>query len=267
MIYGRNTQGYPDLCRAQELTRQMKERGELRSWRPGKVATFFERGRGGLLAFILAGCTDWAGHDDSQPEARLHLASLSPPSVPVGASSQTLTINGGGFSTSSVVTFSGAVRQVTFISSAQLSILLSNADLGNIGDFSVTVTNGSAAAVSYLRVEGGNLQLSIAGLPAEQPGSVSITSPDGFSGMISSTQTLEVPPATYLVSANGVGAGGMNYYSEPAAQSVTIRDGSSSSIEVSYTQVTVRTMQPLDPRGAASLHWMILPDTPVPEQE
>jgi hypothetical protein len=43
VIYGRNTQGYPDLCRAQDLTRQMKELGELRSSRLPKVANFFRR--------------------------------------------------------------------------------------------------------------------------------------------------------------------------------------------------------------------------------
>lgn len=221
---------------------------------------------GALYVFVLAGCTEWARHENSQPEIRPYLTGLSPASVPVGASSQTLTINGGGFLASSVVMFNGTAHQVAFVSSTQLNIQLSNADLHNIGDFSVTVTNGSAAAGDYLRVRGGTLQLSIAGLPAEQPGSVSITSPDGLSGVISSTQTIEVPPATYLVSANGVGTGGLNYYSEPTAQSVNIADGSSSLIEVSYKMVTARTMLPLDPREAASLR-MVLPDAPVPEQE
>jgi IPT/TIG domain-containing protein len=189
---------------------------------------------GGLFVFILAGCTDWTRHDTSQPEVRPYLIRLLPSSVPVGASSQTLTINGSGFLASSAVTFDGVAHQVTFTSSAKLSILLSNTDLRNIGDFPVTVTNGSAAAGGYLRVQGGNLQLSFTGLPAEQRGNVSVTSPDGFREVISSTQAIQVPPATYLISANGVGAGGLNYYSDPAAQSVSIADGSSGSIEVSY---------------------------------
>ena len=216
-----------------------------------------------LIGLILVGCAEWS----RQPEAQLCLASLLPPSVPVAASSQTLTINGGGFLASSVVTFNGAAHKSTFISSAQLSIPLSNADVENIGDFSVMVRNGDTAVAGYLRVEGGTLQLYISGLPAEQPGSVSVTSPGGFTSVISSTQTIQVPPATYLVSANGVGAGGMNYYSDRALQSVTITDGSSNSIEVPYTMVTLRAMQALDPRGAAPLHWMILPDTSEPATE
>ena len=228
----------------------------------GGVAT------GALFIFILAGCTDWARRNDSQPAVQFYLTSLSPSSVPVGASSQTLTINGGGFLGSSAVTFNGAAHQAVFISSSQLRIPLSNADLENVGDFAVTVENGDTAVAGYVRVEGGILQLRISGLPAEQPGSVSITSPSGFSGVISSTRTLQVPPGTYLVSANGVGMGGLNYYSDPAAESVSIADGSSSSLEVSYKMVTARAIQSLgrDPRDAAEFR-MVLPDAPVPEQE
>ena len=185
---------------------------------------------GALLIFILAGCTDWARHNDSQHAVQFYLTSLSPSSVPVGASSQTLTINGGGFLGSSIVTFNGFAHKAAFISSSELSILLSDADLENVGDFAVTVENGDTAVAGYVRVEGGILQLRISGLPAEQPGSVSITSPSGFTGVISSTRTLQVPPGTYLVSANGVGMGGLNYYSDPAAESVSIADGSSSSL-------------------------------------
>jgi len=208
-------------------------------WLIGGVLT-----AGALFVFILAGCTEWARHDDSQRAVQFYLTSLSPSSVPVGASSQTLTINGGGFLGSSVVTFNGAAHQAAFINSSQLSILLSNADLENVGDFAVTVENGDTAVAGYVRVEGGTLQLRISGLPAEQPGSVSITSASGFTSVISSTRTLQVPPGTYLVSANGVGMGGLNYYSDPAEQSVSIVDGSPDSLEVSYTMVTAR-MQPL----------------------
>ena len=145
--------------------------------------------------FILVGCTDWARHDNySQRAVQFYLTSLSPSSVPVGASSQTLTINGGGFLGSSVVTFNGAAHQAAFISSSQLRILLSNGDLENVGDFAVTVENGDTAVAGYVRVEGGILQLRVSGLPAEQPGSVSITSPSGFTSVISSTRTLQVPP-------------------------------------------------------------------------
>ena len=224
-----------------------------------------------LSVFVLVGCTDWARHHDSQRAVQFYLTSLSPSSVPVGASSQTLTINGGGFLGSSVVTFNGAAHQAAFINSSQLSILLSNADLENFGDFAVTVENGDTAVAGYVRVEGGILQLRISGLPAEQPGSVSITSPSGFTGVISSTRTLQVPPGTYLVSANGVGMGGLNYYADPAAESVSIADGSSSSLEVSYKVVTVRvrTMEPLDPRDprTAAGFRMVMTDAPVPEQE
>jgi hypothetical protein len=180
-----------------------------------------------------------------------------------------LTINGAGFLASSGVTFNGTAHEATFISSAQLIIRLSDADLENIGDFPVAVSNGHTAVAGYLRVEGGTLQLRITGLPTEQPGNVSISSRSGFTGVISSTQSLQVPPGTYLVAANGVGSGGLNYYSDPAAQSVSIEDGSFGSLEVSYRVVTSGTMQPIDPREMSTLHWMVLPDAsePVTEQQ
>jgi len=176
-----------------------------------------------------------------------------------------LKINGSGFLPSSVVVFNGKNHPATFINSSQLSIPLSEVDLGTVGDFSVTVSNGSVGAVGYLRVQGGLLQLSISGLPTEQSGSVSISSPGGFTGVVSSTRTIEVPPGTYLVAASGVGEGGVNYYADPASQSVTIADGSSGAVEVSYKIVTAKINEPLDPRMSFSLRQGVLADSPVPE--
>jgi hypothetical protein len=194
-----------------------------------------------LAALILAaGCAEVRsdGNSSERLADQLYLASLFPPSAAVGTTSQTLTINGGGFLASSSVTFNGVYHETTFINPTKLSIQLAKKDLEDIGDFSVTVTNpppGGPSVGSYFRVEGGTLELRVTGLPAGTEGSVSITSSNGFSAVVSSTQTLRVPPATYFVAANGFGTDELDYYSERAEQAVNVADGSSSSLQVHYT--------------------------------
>jgi len=76
---------------------------------------------------------------------------LSPASLPAGSATQTLTINGTGFLTSSTVTFNGTAHAATFISASQLTISLTASDLATAGSYPVVVTNpapggGSATA-------------------------------------------------------------------------------------------------------------------------
>ena len=59
------------------------------------------------------------------------ISSLSPSSVIAGAAAQTLTINGTGFIASSVVTYNGVAHAATFVSSTQLTIMLSASDQGH----------------------------------------------------------------------------------------------------------------------------------------
>jgi uncharacterized repeat protein (TIGR03803 family) len=69
------------------------------------------------------------------------VASISPDSVPVGSSAQTVTINGNNFLTSSVVSVNGSTYTPTFISNTQLSIVVASADLATAGTFLISVTN------------------------------------------------------------------------------------------------------------------------------
>ena len=71
------------------------------------------------------------------------ITSLNPSSLPVGATPQTLTINGTGFLTSSTVTFSGVAHAPTYVSASQLTISLTTADLATEGTYPVIVTNAS----------------------------------------------------------------------------------------------------------------------------
>jgi hypothetical protein len=69
------------------------------------------------------------------------ISSLSPSSLPAGSAPQTLTINGPGFLASSTVTFNGADRAATYVSSTQLTIALSSADLSSVATEPVVVSN------------------------------------------------------------------------------------------------------------------------------
>lgn len=82
------------------------------------------------------------------------ITNLSPPSAAAGASALTLTINGTGFLTSSSVTFGGTVHTASFISSIQLSIVLTSTDLAAAGTYPVVVSNpapggGVSAPVNF----------------------------------------------------------------------------------------------------------------------
>jgi len=69
------------------------------------------------------------------------ITSLNPASVIVGGPAFTLTLNGSGFVSSSVARYNGADRATTFISSSQLAIEMSAADIQSTGSFPVTVFN------------------------------------------------------------------------------------------------------------------------------
>ena len=69
------------------------------------------------------------------------ITSLSPSSVTVGSTTQSLVINGTGFLASSTVTFNGIAHSPAFVSSTQLKISLTASDLATAGSYPVVVTN------------------------------------------------------------------------------------------------------------------------------
>ena len=76
---------------------------------------------------------------------------LVPSSLPAGSPTQTLTINGTGFLSSSTVTFNGIAHAAAYVNATQLTISLTTADLTTAGSYPLLVTNpapggGSASA-------------------------------------------------------------------------------------------------------------------------
>jgi N-acetylneuraminic acid mutarotase len=82
------------------------------------------------------------------------ITQLNPALLPVGAAPQMLTIAGTGFLSSSTVQLNGVLHAATFVSSGQLTISLSTADLALVGTYPVMVTNpapggGTSAAANF----------------------------------------------------------------------------------------------------------------------
>jgi hypothetical protein len=104
---------------------------------------------------LLAGC----GGNSSSGNQTVNnptpaISSLSPASLPTGSAPQTLIINGSGFLASSSVSFKGASRTTTYLSSSQVTIALTSADLSTAASDPVVVSNpapggGTSSAVDF----------------------------------------------------------------------------------------------------------------------
>lgn len=67
------------------------------------------------------------------------LTSISPTSTPAGTNGLTLTCTGTGFTSSTVVTWNGAARSTTFVSSTQVTAVIPASDLTTAGTATVDV--------------------------------------------------------------------------------------------------------------------------------
>jgi hypothetical protein len=120
-----------------------------RTVRAASLAAF----KAGLLcgALLLAGCG--AGSNPTPS-----VSSLSPASLKVGSSAQTLTISGSNFLTTSTVTYNGIAHAATYNSDSQLTINLSASDLYALGNYPLVVSNptpgGGASSPVSLQVYG-----------------------------------------------------------------------------------------------------------------
>ena len=83
------------------------------------------------------------------------ITGLSPASLAAGSATQAIAINGTGFLASSTIQFNGIPHAATFVSSSQLTILVTVANLATAGSYSVIVTNptpggGSSNTASFV---------------------------------------------------------------------------------------------------------------------
>jgi subtilisin family serine protease len=113
------------------------------------------------------------------------LTSLSPTSTPTGTTSFTLTVNGSGFATTSVVRWNGADRSTTFVSSSQLRATIPASDRASAGTAEVTVFSpapggGTSAPLTFTITPASALSVSATSAP--RGGSVTVTLTNGYGG-------------------------------------------------------------------------------------
>jgi hypothetical protein len=122
-----------------------------------------------ILTAVLAFAAPAKQASSSQPSSKsfvMHVLTLAPAplinlplvpdaTTPAGAAF-TLTVNGTGFVSGSVVNWNGGPRATTFVSSAQLTAQISAADIATAGTASVTVVNpapgGGTSDVAFFTV-------------------------------------------------------------------------------------------------------------------
>jgi len=87
---------------------------------------------------------------------------------------------------------------------------------------------------------GGNLRVSILGLPNGNSAAVTVTGPDNFNQPVVATQTFTgLTPGVYTIGAAAVSAGGAAYDPSPASQSVTVGAGNAqASASIFYSKAS-----------------------------
>ena len=108
----------------------------------------------------------------------------------------------------------------------------------------------------------GSLHVTIAGLPANQPASVTVSSSDNTSRAVTATATLnDLPAGSYDVRAQNVTAAGVVYVPTPATQTVTVTGGGTVTATVTYASspstFTLRAQQVVE--GLASPVYLTAP--------
>jgi len=100
---------------------------------------------------ILQSSTKFAPKPASKPA----ITSLAPSSAIAGGDGFTLTVNGTGFISASVVNWAGSPRATTFVSPTEITADIDAADIAKTGTYKVTVVNpanegGTSAAVNFV---------------------------------------------------------------------------------------------------------------------
>jgi hypothetical protein len=124
------------------------------------------RRRGALPALVIValfltmpGCGGGGGGGQVTNNPVPSITSLSPNQQAAGSGSQTLTITGSGFVSSSTVTYNKVAHTSSYTGATQLAIFLTPRDLATTGSFPVVVTNaapggGVSGAVDFNVVSG-----------------------------------------------------------------------------------------------------------------
>lgn len=138
------------------------------------------------------------------------ITNITPPSKVAGTGAFTLTVNGTGFVSGSIVRWNGINRTTAFVSATQLTVAVLAADITSAGTAAITVANG--AAVSNAQT----FTIDPPGVPNISLSSSSLNAMTTITGTVSSAQTYTVSgsnltadvivtaPANFEVSTNNI---------------------------------------------------------------
>jgi trimeric autotransporter adhesin len=100
------------------------------------------------VTILIGGCGGGTGSSGGGGGSTPSIASISPTSVTAGSSDLTLTVNGSGFVSSSVVQVGGTSESTSYVSGAQLKATVHAAQIANGGALAVVVANGTLTSSS-----------------------------------------------------------------------------------------------------------------------
>jgi hypothetical protein len=139
-------------------------------------------------------------------------SSLSPSSAMNGSGAFTLTVNGSGFTASSVVNWNGSARATTFVSTTQLQAAITAADIAAVGTAQVTVftpaPGGGTSGSLTFTIQTAPI-LAVSTTTAAPGASVTVTLTGGLGGpndwiALASTSAPNTSYITYTYVGNGV---------------------------------------------------------------
>jgi len=178
-----------------------------------------------LFGLMATGCGGSGGSSPPPPTPNPAptVTSISPTSATAGAQAFTLTVNGSGFISSSVVNWNGSSRPTTLVTSAKLTATIPATDVTSSGTAQVTVTNptpggGTSAAKTFTINPFQSLALPTSMLP---------TSALGKSYYFVLASTGGAAPITWSVTAGSL-PGGLTLDATTGLISGTVSGGSSS---------------------------------------
>ncbi len=192
---------------------------------------------------VTAGCETFTINQDGSASTNPVpvIATISPTNVTAGAAAFTLTVNGSGFVSGSVVNFNGNAKTTTYVSASQLTAAITAADVASPGTPPVTVTNPSP---------GGGISNSVtftiaapAG-PGAQLSPPSISFPDTATGSSAASQTVTLTNnGGTLLAISGISITGTNPtdFAETNTCGSSLAASSSCSISVTFTPASVNS--------------------------
>lgn len=192
---------------------------------------------------ITAGCEIFTVNQDAPAASNPvpAITTLQPTGATAGTAAFTLTVNGSGFISGSVVSFNGNAKTTTYVSASQLTAAITAADIANAGAAPVTVTNPSPGGGISNSV---SFTIAAPAGPGAQLSPTSIPFPDTATGSTSAAQTVTLTNnggAALTISGISITGANPTDFAEINTCGGSLASGSTCSISVTFTPASVAT--------------------------